>query len=625
VELDLTLAEVGAYYQLRATKIRQSNRSEWRGPCPIHGGTRDSFAVEAATGRWVCHSECGGAGGDVIELERRLTGADFMTARDAVFAIIGRPAVNGNGRGTAGYSPSQWREVAKYPYTDEAGNLMFRVIRRERGEGARHEKTFYQERFEDGGWRRGLGNVRRVPYHLDEVVDQELVFIAEGEKDVDRLRSGKLCATCNPMGAGKWSKDYTPHFAGKDVAIFPDNDEPGRRHAAHVAGELLGVARTVQIIELPGLPPKGDFSDWADAGGETEDLERLILETPVLTSSRLTELRLRWGLVPDGPAAQSERLQLPEVVDGFALYHSDLSETVFVVPGLLSRGLTILAGRPKSGKSWFALELAVSVATGRAFLEWWKVDRPGAVLYLALEEPRSRTRSRLRKVSPPEVSLQNIHFAYSLLPLMGGGAELLDAMLARFARFHPQLVVIDTFTALVGQRAGKNTDVFGSQYAEVNRLRELADKHEVALLLIHHTRKGTTTGDGIEAVAGTGGLTAAADSIWVLRQQADGERTLEVVSREMEEKTIGLRFSGCETPGKAFGWEVVGEGDEFLLSAERREIVDLIRDEGPMNAKKLAQTLRKNYSTVRGIVSRLATAGDLTRRADGAYSLWTCP
>lgn len=150
------------------------------------------------------------------------------------------------------------RIVDKYDYHDAAGKLIFQVCRME-------PKDFRQRRPDPqnpGKWLWNLKGVDRVPYRLPEVLKADRVFICEGEKDCDRLVTLGLEATTNAGGAGKWHKAYSQHFRGKQVIILSDNDQAGRDHAQQVARHLHGVAASIKIIELPGLPEKGDVSDW---------------------------------------------------------------------------------------------------------------------------------------------------------------------------------------------------------------------------------------------------------------------------------------------------------------------------------------------------------------------------
>jgi hypothetical protein len=164
-----------------------------------------------------------------------------------------------------------------YEYADADGTLLFQVLRRA-------DKTFTQRRPDGaGGWIYNLDGVRRVLYRLAGLLaadPRRIVFVPEGEKDVDRLTDLGLVATTNPGGAGKWRGDYAAALRGRHVVILPDNDVPGRRHSWQVTRSLHGVAASVKIIDLPGLPPKGDVSDWLDRGGTVKELRRLVRTAP---------------------------------------------------------------------------------------------------------------------------------------------------------------------------------------------------------------------------------------------------------------------------------------------------------------------------------------------------------
>ncbi len=311
--------EVSTYYATRVPRLKQRRAAEWRGPCPIHHGKNDNFAVEPDTGRWFCHSTCG-RGGDILALEAALTGGDFPTRKAEVFRLVGRiepdyrrngTRTNGSSAGTAPTKPTKptgtaggWREVARYPYVDRDGNLLFEVVRHERGEGPDREKDFRQRRQDGkGGWTWNLNGIDRVPYRLPKLLNAETVYLPEGEKDVDTLERWGLVASCNPGGSGGSNlyAAWTDYFRGRHIVILPDNDGPGRKHAAAVAAALLRVAASVRIVELPDLPAKGDVTDWRDAGGTCERLHELTETAAVIDAAALFELRARWGLPDEEP------------------------------------------------------------------------------------------------------------------------------------------------------------------------------------------------------------------------------------------------------------------------------------------------------------------------------------
>ena len=170
-------------------------------------------------------------------------------------------------------------KTASYDYYDENDQYVFTVMRFEE-EG--RDKTFRQWRydFEKEDWIQNVQGVTLIPYRLAEVVRADTVYIVEGEKDAENLASIGLTATTAPQGAGKWKPEYNQYFKGKHVVVFPDNDEVGRKHADDVKKSLLPHVAGIRVVELPGLPPKGDASDFLAAGGTVDQLLQIVEQEP---------------------------------------------------------------------------------------------------------------------------------------------------------------------------------------------------------------------------------------------------------------------------------------------------------------------------------------------------------
>jgi putative DNA primase/helicase len=252
----------------------------WIACCPAHEDRRQSLTIRIADRTndilLKCHANCG---------------------YDAILSAMGLNRVDCYGeRGTP-----MGREVATYDYHDETGAVLFQVVRME-------PKDFRYRRMVNGKWEWSLGNTRRVLYRLPAIIQGagRTVLLVEGEKDADRLTTLGLIATCNPMGAGKWSDDYTLSLKNRLVVIIPDNDKPGRDHAESVYRQLLPVAQKVAVLQLEGLPEKGDVSDWLNAGGTKERLIELCKEAlakskiepadvkQVVNLARSLDRRSRW-------------------------------------------------------------------------------------------------------------------------------------------------------------------------------------------------------------------------------------------------------------------------------------------------------------------------------------------
>jgi hypothetical protein len=322
----------------------------------------------------------------------------------------------------------------------------------------------------------------------------------------------------------------------------------------------------------------------------------LLLADPTFGASVSTEKQRESGPPPiDWGTDTAPACALPPVITGAQLYESKAVKLPMLLDGVLWSGLTMLVAPPKAGKSWLTLQLAVHVAGGPQ-VDGVSAKDAGPVVYCALEEPSSRTKSRLDKIAPFGPWAANLHFVYDVLPLMGGGAEQLSALVESIK---PKLLVVDTWTALVKAGGKSGSDVFRSQYAEVSQLRKLAEVFQLAVVVVHHTRKGISNG-AIEAVAGTGGIAAAVDCVWQLKRKPEGEAQLDIVGRETEDRSLAMKFE--QDP---FGWIVLGDDDAQLANGERRQVIELLREEGAMTPAQIAMELAKSRPAVRMLLKRM--------------------
>ena len=220
-------------------------------------------------------------------------------------------------------------------------------------------------------------------------------------------------------------------------------------------------------------------------------------------------------------------------VSGDELMKKTVKPARFIVNGLLPRGLNIVAGKRKEGKSWLMLDLCFSVAEGEKFLD--HDTEQGTVLYLDLEDPESRLIQRARGIR--DVIPSKFHEATKAGRLGGGLTEQIED----FVKEHPDtnLVVIDTLQKI---RKPKG-DTYAGDYAVISALKSLADRLDIAIVCIHHTRKMKAK-DTFDSVLGSTGLTAAADSIYVLERRADGKPfgRLSFISRDLPDGDLPVRF-----------------------------------------------------------------------------------
>lgn len=236
----------------------------WQARCPAHDDETASLSVaQGDDGRILIHCFAGCTIDEVCTTMGIKT-KDLFPKKLTVFE--------------GGKAKAKTKIIATYDYHDKSGAVVFRVRRTA-------DKRFFQQRPNGrGGWLNGRGKVAPVLYRLPEVVRAaeraETVFIPEGEKDCDNLAALGLVSTTNAGGAGKWRDEYSSFLEGARAVILPDKDGPGRKHAEQVAQNLHDVAESVKVLELPGLPEKGDVTDWLDGGGTAEELKRLAAAAP---------------------------------------------------------------------------------------------------------------------------------------------------------------------------------------------------------------------------------------------------------------------------------------------------------------------------------------------------------
>jgi hypothetical protein len=251
----------------------------WRARCPAHEDEHPSLSVGVGRdGRVLlrCHAGCPL---EAILAALGLSAADLFPPNPA-------PSSRSSaGAGSPNAETRRRRVKAVYSYVAEDGTLRFQTVRLA-------PKGFYQRRPDgNGGWINNLDDVLRVLYRLPELLaasPDRAIWIAEGEEDADALAALGLVATTNVGGANApWLPRYTDVLRGRKVVLLPDNDAPGQDRIWGIAKALVGSAKSVRVLELPGLPPKGDVSDWLAAGGAKAELIALAKAAPILTEADL--------------------------------------------------------------------------------------------------------------------------------------------------------------------------------------------------------------------------------------------------------------------------------------------------------------------------------------------------
>jgi putative DNA primase/helicase len=277
---------MSAFARIRAAlgdRVTREHDDSLSARCPAHDDANASLSVSREAGKALlcCHVGCTA---QAIAAALGLTVADLFDATEDKVPFGVRPEVGQ--RLVIKSSNIEGVVTALYDYHDAAGQLLYTKVRLQPKQflmGCARETGQYA-----GQWVLGTDKRSTVLYRLPQVAAAIAaaapVFFPEGEKDADALVAMGFVATCNRDGAAtgrarKWTSRESNQLAGlADAIILPDNDAAGEAHAAAVATSLrtLSPAPRVRVLRLPGLPPKGDVSDWIAAGGTAEQLRALV-------------------------------------------------------------------------------------------------------------------------------------------------------------------------------------------------------------------------------------------------------------------------------------------------------------------------------------------------------------
>ena len=230
-------------------KVKRLSGGEYQARCPAHQDDKPSLNLKQDNNRILLTCQAGCKTEDIL---------DKLGLQMSDLFIDEKPS----------REPTSSKIVATYDYKDEEGNILFQVVRMEGKEFRQRHKN------ENGEWVWNMSGVRRVLYHLPEIIltpGNETIFLTEGEKDADALWNWGLPATTSPGGAENWKPEYAEFLKNKKIILIPDKDPAGYRYARDAANSLEGKAFEVKVILLPGDTVK-DVSNWLDQGGDAETL-----------------------------------------------------------------------------------------------------------------------------------------------------------------------------------------------------------------------------------------------------------------------------------------------------------------------------------------------------------------
>lgn len=465
-------------------------------------------------------------------------------------------------------------KYTEFPYMDEGGAEQFQSVRVDPPNG---KKTFFQRhRGPDGKWINNTKGVRRLLFgipELDAADPSEPVFLVAGEKCVRIMRSHGFVATTNVAGEGKWTAEDSEFVRGRDVVLFCDNDPTGRKDADLKTRLLHGVARSIRVLDVLDLPPKGDCEQYFNAGHTAEELRELAANTKEWT--------------PQANATPTETA--PEEPEDFALDTIEPRPIKGLWFGRLVNGeMTVITGAPGVGKGLLLCYVVAHYTTGRPMFGDRIAQPAGHVLWIAVEDAHDT--SLVPRLIAAGADRSRIHAWNMNRPL--SLPEDVARIVARIDLHHAGIVIIDPAQTVINKDFSANAD------ADVRRtfspLAAVCRARGCALVLVRHTNKrslGSAMDRGGGSIAWSG---MAAIELMLGRRVIDGESTNVDVSESVVTlatvknntgkwaRSLNMRIVEC---GESARLEVIGETDS---SAD-----DLVAQDKPRTARKTedAETL----------------------------------
>lgn len=309
------------------------------------------------------------------------------------------------------------------------------------------------------------------------------------------------------------------------------------------------------------------------------------------------------------------------------LFHTEIKPTEFIINNLIPVGMVLVASPPKYGKSWMMLDMSISVADGNSFLGF--TTNKCGVLYLALEDRYDRLKERMLKITKGKPFPDGLEIAIDAPALGEGFIEYVEEFLSD----HPEtkLIIIDTFVKIRGIPSGKES-AYAIDSREAGTLKKFADQHNMAVILVTHTRKSIDTSDPFANITGTFGVAGAADDMIVLTKEkrSDNLTKMSVTGRDVtyEEYLIVFDSNSCKWVRQGESYELTAAQQEnelkymeYFTGNIRKTLVKLLEDNGGIWQGRCNEILDKSreYGTPISLTSQklgseLATINDFLYR-----------
>lgn len=400
------------------------------------------------------------------------------------------------------------------------------------------------------------------------------------------------------------AKALKTKYPNQKIIVMADNDmaterkrgfNPGLDHAQNLIKQ--GLAHDIIAPDFSNPEDGSDWDDFAILHGDNKTAD--ILAEKIRYAIAPTEVKLVMGKTTRINAQDLRKKVFPPIK--------------WAVPGFLPEGLSILAGGPKVGKSILALHLSVGVAIGGCVLGKVDVQR-GDVLYLALEDTQRRIQERINGgelAGEDNIDLSGLDIITEIPRQNLGGTLFIEWWLTTHK--NARLVIIDTLQMFRKLLTGKGS-MYSEDYEAISAIKKIADTYGVAILIIHHLKKGME-GDWLSEISGSQGIAGAADTIFSLKRERNSTMgTLHRTGRDVEEKDFIMKLDG-------YGWVLQEDAEAFTIPEWKRQVLDFLKDNPSVTPMQLSTAYGIDAKTAQKHLYRLVKEGTIHKKGFGTYGL----
>lgn len=508
--------------------------------CPAHDDQNPSLSIREADGGELllrCHAGC---------------------KFEDIIAALSEATTSVTSRKNEGFQNSDeairsraWRDgppTTVYTYRDKKGQEVVKVLRWDKPTG---DKTFRPLSLQGGNWVIKAPTKHRPLYNLPKVIETQQVFVCEGEKAADAVTTLGLAATTSMNGAKSAGKtDWLP-LANKDIVILPDCDDAGEAYAESVIVLLQCLPhppKSIRVVHLPGLADKEDAFDW-------------ILKREPRAKAKIRDELLTFV----SAVAKEEARRTGAVLTAFDQIQAKPIDWLWVSRIPLG-AITIVAGMPGLGKSFLTCDLASRISKGQSLPDSTSATLGSTIIASAEDSPEHVLKPRLEAL---EADTSRIHFFEGVITHTSSGEivvpfklEHIDELSNAISQLNDcKLLVVDPIGSYMGNvDSHRDTEV----RSLLTPLSKLADKYQIAVVLVAHIRKGTSA-NADDLILGSRGYTGVARSVLHLSKDPDdaNRKLLTAGKNNLSQPALALAFSIEGDPAR-----VLWEESPFDLTAD---------------------------------------------------------